>query len=134
VFREYDTVARLGGDEFAVLVTDADPALDLVALARRLVIAVAEPIDLDGIPAFVTASLGVAVFPDNAGSSNELVDVADRAMNRAKRAGKNQVVLASDIESTDAPESEPDPSSVTRRAVKPSLRTTSAQVEALESF
>lgn len=141
VFREYDTVARLGGDEFAVLVSEADPQLDLVALARRLIIAVAEPVDIDAVPAFVTASLGVATFPREASDGRELIDSADRAMNRAKRAGKNRVVLASELE-TDEPESEK-PTSVTRRAVNlagqraqaaQDQAPTPTQVEALESF
>jgi diguanylate cyclase len=132
VFREYDTVARLGGDEFAVLVSDADPALDLMGLARRLISAVAEPIDIDGVPAFVTASLGVSVFPHSASAAKELIDSADRAMNRAKRSGKNQVVLAPALESE--PESN-DPASVTRRTtVSLAAQKAPAQVEALESF
>jgi diguanylate cyclase (GGDEF)-like protein len=94
VVREGDTAGRWGGEEFALVLPDAD--VDGAALvAERLRAALADKTILspEGVPLRVTASVGVAAFPDSGGRS-ELVDAADDALYRAKRAGKNRVVTA----------------------------------------
>lgn len=94
--REYDVVARLGGDEFAVLTTTlSDGALDVAA--ERIARAVAPPVALDGGEVGVTASIGVACFPDDASEAPDLLKLADDAMYRAKRAGKNRVCYAAPV-------------------------------------
>ena len=90
VFRDYDTIARLGGDEFAILLTDIDNYADVAHIATRLCDAMAEPIDIEGHALFVTASVGIAVYPDVAESVPELIRSADEAMYDSKRAGKNR--------------------------------------------
>ncbi len=80
---------RIGGEEFAVIL----PGVTLggvLKLAERLRVAV-EALTLPGLPR-VTISLGVATFPENASSPNELVKRADDAMYCAKRGGRNQTV------------------------------------------
>ena len=94
VVREGDTAGRWGGEEFALVLPDAD--VDGAALvAERLRAALAEKTILspEGVPLHVTASVGVASFPDSGGRA-ALVDAADEALYRAKRAGKNRVVTA----------------------------------------
>jgi diguanylate cyclase (GGDEF)-like protein len=94
VVREGDTAGRWGGEEFALVLPDAD--VDGAALvAERLRAALAEKTILspEGVPLHVTASVGVAAFPDSGGRA-ALVDAADEALYRAKRAGKNRVVTA----------------------------------------
>ncbi len=90
--RAGDVVARLGGDEFAVVLERAlDAQLDLDELARRLLVALADPVDVGGgRSARVTASIGVARWAGEK-DVDELVDRADRAMYAAKRAGKGCV-------------------------------------------
>ena len=88
--RENDVVARLGGDEFVVL--QDGPAMPDAArmLADRLVSVLAEPYELGaGVQGCVTASVGVALFPDDGDSPDTLLHNADTALYQAKWAGKN---------------------------------------------
>ena len=85
--RERDVVARLGGDEFAILLSrDPDPAA-AAAAAERLHRRLCEPYEIDGREVRVGASIGVALFPADAGDMPALMRGADAAMYRAKRAG-----------------------------------------------
>jgi diguanylate cyclase (GGDEF)-like protein len=84
--REFDVVARYGGEEFAVVAPACGPD-DARVLAERLRAAIA---GLDDGPS-VTASVGVAIFPEGADDEAALLRSADRALYRAKRAGRNQV-------------------------------------------
>jgi diguanylate cyclase (GGDEF)-like protein len=91
--RDCDVVARLGGDEFAVLATTlADGSLQVAA--ERIALALALPVALGAGDVRVTASIGVAGFPDSASNAADLLKLADEAMYRAKRAGKNRVCVA----------------------------------------
>lgn len=90
VVRRNEVLARLGGDEFALLVPDLERIEDVENLAERVVRAVARlPFAFDGRSLRITASLGIAVFPDHGTSLAELVAAADLAMYHAKNAGKN---------------------------------------------
>jgi diguanylate cyclase (GGDEF)-like protein len=81
--RPGDLLFRLGGDEFAVLLPDA-PAEAAEDCARRVHDLVCRPVELDGIPVQVGASLGIAVTPDQATTFEDLLRCADRAMYAAK--------------------------------------------------
>ena len=88
--RETDVVARLGGDEFAILLphTDADRAR---AVAADLLDAVrSHTFVAGGSPLRITASIGIALFPDQAASAGELLSRADLAMYRAKDEGRDR--------------------------------------------
>src|SRR2546425_529343 len=90
VLRASDFVARLGGDEFFVVIEEVHdvPAVD--GIARKLLSELLEPYELaSGKRAQITASLGVSVFPDDAGDAQTLMKHADMAMYAAKQAGKN---------------------------------------------
>jgi len=90
VLRASDFVARLGGDEFFVVIEEVHdvPAVD--GIARKLLSELLEPYELaGGKRAQITASLGVSVFPDDAGDAQALMKHADMAMYAAKQAGKN---------------------------------------------
>ena len=92
--RDVDLAARLGGEEFAVLLPETDE-VGAAGVAERLRAGLAA-LELEGpagAPLGVTASFGVAVFPE-ARSSDELLTQADAALYRAKAAGKNQVAAA----------------------------------------
>lgn len=82
---EYDTAARLGGDEFAVVLRSLHDTDDVAAVAHRLRDALIRPIDIDGVPRFIGASVGAAAHPDHGQTSAELLRNADAAMYQAKR-------------------------------------------------
>ena len=79
-----DLLARLGGDEFAVLLAHVDTAEDGRRVAEHLVTAMQESFELDGILLDVRASVGVACFPEHAGSADNLLRKADVALYCAK--------------------------------------------------
>ncbi|HWM34795.1 MAG TPA: diguanylate cyclase [Pseudolysinimonas sp.] len=87
--RDGDAVVRLGGDEFVVLCTGLDHER-AVGVAERIVAAIARPIAVPGAEITITASCGV-VEVDAAASGAQLLERADAAMYRAKRAGRNRV-------------------------------------------
>ncbi len=87
--REEDTVARLSGDEFAIVLPDINAAMDTETVANKILEAFSTPFDLDGQEAFVTASIGVTVCPDDGDDPNVLIQNADAAMYRAKEQGRN---------------------------------------------
>ncbi len=89
--RLYDTVVRLGGDEFTVVVEDIDSTRDVEERAARVVSAINRLNQTAPWGAFsVTASVGIAVFPDHTSEPQELLQFADIAMYAAKSAGKAQ--------------------------------------------
>lgn len=89
-----DLVARLGGDEFVLVLAAADgkPLEDGIAVGERIIAALGQPFDLDGNPACIGCSVGVAAWPDHDGDVHQVIRLADKALYAAKRAGKNRVV------------------------------------------
>jgi diguanylate cyclase (GGDEF)-like protein len=93
--RAIDLGARLGGEEFAVLLIETDlKGAEALAESLRKAVAELEVRVVDGEPVRVTASFGVAAYPETH-SADELMTAADRALYRAKREGKNRVSVSS---------------------------------------
>lgn len=90
--REVDTVARQGGDEFILLLTELRSAHDAQQVADKIVAAIGAPFTINGAPLQVAASVGVAVYPDDDQSIEDLIDKADLAMYAAKQRGKGASV------------------------------------------
>jgi diguanylate cyclase (GGDEF)-like protein/PAS domain S-box-containing protein len=89
--RGSDLVARLGGDEFCAILTGvADPAAAR-SIAQRMLAAVTPALEFDGHDFFVTASIGIALYPDHATEPSILLRQADDAMYRVKALGKNGI-------------------------------------------
>jgi diguanylate cyclase (GGDEF)-like protein len=88
--RATDCVARLGGDEFCILVREIGSAGDAAQVADKLIAALAAPFDLDGQTGRVGTSIGIACFPENGGTADGLLRIADQAMYAAKSGGKNR--------------------------------------------
>lgn len=92
--RNVDFVGRYGGEEFVVILPETIRS-DAFILAERIREAIAsEPFSAGGQVIYKTVSIGVASFPDDAVEPTELVQMADEALYRAKRAGKNCVLVA----------------------------------------
>ena len=86
--RESDTAARIGGDEFVVLLRSLQSLDDATHVAQKIGEAIEQPVELDGHSLTVTASIGVAVYPEDGIDAAALSRHADAAMYRAKDAGK----------------------------------------------
>ena len=91
--RSTDTLARIGGDEFTVILPDLDGNGGFEKLGKELIALAGSAIQLDHQEVFVGASIGAAVFPDDAGDIGSLLKQADTAMYRAKALGRNQIVF-----------------------------------------
>ena len=87
--RQGDTLARIGGDDFIVLLNDLRTPQDAALVAQKLLDALAEPLPLGGQEVFPGASIGIAIYPDDGATAEELLQHAERAMHGAKEQGKN---------------------------------------------
>ncbi|WP_240473108.1 EAL domain-containing protein [Arsukibacterium perlucidum] len=87
--RERDTVARLGGDEFVVLLEGYRRGENVSMVARKMLSVVSEPMQLGSHTVGVSPSIGIALYPDDALTAQELLKHADVAMYHAKEAGRN---------------------------------------------
>ena len=100
--RDTDTVARVGGDEFTLLVPSVTTAAESAALAERVLQALAAPFLVADRELFTTASIGVALFPDDGTDPETLLKHADTAMYRAKASGRDGFQLYTSDMSTRA--------------------------------
>ncbi|NEX61053.1 bifunctional diguanylate cyclase/phosphodiesterase [Noviherbaspirillum galbum] len=88
--RKSDTVARLGGDEFNVLLVDMDNPAHVEGVCQKILDSLAAPFVLGEDTVQISGSIGVAIYPDDAGTPEELMRKADQAMYAAKQSGKQQ--------------------------------------------
>ena len=88
-----DTLARIGGDEYVAVLADVNSPEDCVRQVERILRACAEPVILSGKVVPISASIGVALYPQDDADADQLVRHADRAMYEAKQAGKNRYHL-----------------------------------------
>ncbi len=87
--RDGDTVARVGGDEFVLLIANTGRGFDIEAVAGRMLAALREPVSVAGHELFVTASLGLALYPRDGSDPETLLRNADLAMYSAKEMGRD---------------------------------------------
>jgi diguanylate cyclase (GGDEF)-like protein len=91
--RHGDTLARFGGDEFTLLVEGIHQAEDTAKIANKLRDGLREPFVIDGRELYVTASVGISLFPDDAQDGESLLKNSDIAMYRAKEQGRDTYQL-----------------------------------------
>jgi diguanylate cyclase (GGDEF)-like protein len=89
--RESDTVARMGGDEFMVLLPVIGIERDAQSVAEKIRIALNEPFIFGGVSLRISASTGIAIYPEHGGDEHTLLKHADEAMYGAKQSGRNAV-------------------------------------------
>ena len=90
VLRSNDVLGRYGGDEFIVVLRGGPEAEMSSETLERIMQAVAEPMKIDGHSMRVNCSIGVAVFPQDGDTPQQLLEMADAAMYRAKQSGRNR--------------------------------------------
>jgi len=88
--RESDTVARLGGDEFTIILAELEAVARVEAIATKILHALQTPFQLGQEQAFISASIGITIYPDDARDIEDLLKHADQAMYAAKGAGRNR--------------------------------------------
>ncbi|WP_153109299.1 diguanylate cyclase domain-containing protein [Propionivibrio limicola] len=94
--RQSDTCARIGGDEFVALLPDVHEIGHALQVAEKICGELQLPfITAEGTTLQISSSIGVALYPDHSDNEQDLLRQADEAMYRAKKAGRNRVVLYS---------------------------------------
>ncbi len=88
--RDSDTVARLGGDEFTVILTALESPAQVEHVCQKILQTLESPFPINKEVAYMSGSIGVTLYPNDATTSEELIRKADQAMYAAKNAGKNQ--------------------------------------------
>ena len=94
--RGSDTVARLGGDEFVVLLPDCKSADNVTSITRKILEKLATPFALQGDEVFISACIGVTMYPDDGNDADVLLKNADTAMYHIKKTGKNNFQFFTD--------------------------------------
>ncbi|TQV84376.1 diguanylate cyclase domain-containing protein [Aliikangiella coralliicola] len=91
IIRQYDTFARIGGDEFVILMSDIEGVIDIKNKVEEIITEISKPILFDSKPINIGASIGIASFPEDGTSIDEILSHADDAMYAAKKAGGNRL-------------------------------------------
>ncbi|MBF0159081.1 MAG: GGDEF domain-containing protein, partial [Magnetococcales bacterium] len=97
--RRSDTIARLGGDEFTVLLPGVRDDLDVSGVAQKILERLAEPFYLTAGVASIFGSIGIAFFPDDAGTLDQILHAADVSMYEAKRTGGQRYCFYNELQS-----------------------------------
>jgi|GEM_PF-3507164 len=87
--RQSDHIARMGGDEFYVLIEDVRGRRDAIEVAEKLLAAARVPVEVAGVEHRLSASIGIAMFPEHGVSGEALLQLADQAMYSSKRDGRD---------------------------------------------
>ncbi|MFD0698193.1 EAL domain-containing protein [Paenibacillus sp. GCM10027628] len=98
--RTKDTVSRLGGDEFTVILPDIQKTEDALPVARKILEELALPFFVEEHELFITASIGISIYPLNGDDGDTLIKHADSAMYRAKEQSNNYQMYTTDMNAT----------------------------------
>jgi len=98
--RAGDSVSRFGGDEFTMLLEDLDTTTVALTVSQKICLALAAPFEIDGHDIYVSASIGISVYPADGMDGNTLLKHADSAMYRAKKNNSGYEFYESGMEAT----------------------------------
>jgi diguanylate cyclase len=85
--RASDIAGRMGGDEFVLLLTDNPDQAVAAQIAQKVIARISEPYSIGGVMLNISTSVGMALYPDDATTADQLLVLADNAMYLAKRSG-----------------------------------------------
>jgi len=102
--RKEDTVARVGGDEFVIVMGNIAHVNDTEDPAAKLIDAVSQPYQVNGLTLNLSTSIGVGIFPDDADEVASVIAAADSALYEAKRSGKNRCCTAQSMRKQATPQ------------------------------
>jgi diguanylate cyclase (GGDEF)-like protein len=85
-----DITARLGGDEFMIIVSDFEDELSIESICQKILNSIQLPFEIGDESFFISASIGVTIFPDHSTDPEELMSYADQAMYESKKLGRNR--------------------------------------------
>ncbi len=88
--REVDIVARIGGDEFAIILSDLSDIYNVETICQKILLNLTKPFFISEMPSYISASIGITLFPSDASAALELLKNADQAMYLAKNLGRNR--------------------------------------------
>ena len=100
--RQEDTVARLGGDEFVLVLWELSGDDGVAKLASKVLLALSQPYTIKGQSVYITASMGVSIYPTHGEDIETLIKKADIALYESKRSGKNGYRIAEHIDFDDS--------------------------------
>lgn len=100
--REIDTVGRFGGDEFIVVLPECNIGGELKSICERIIKEICNPLTTIEGDAVIGASIGIAIYPDDATSIQDLISMADQAMYTAKQSGGNRYAFISTPDRTNS--------------------------------
>ena len=95
VLRQVDTIARMGGDEFTIILSELYQRNDIEAICQKILSKVSTPVATTNQTFSVTASIGIAIYPDDCAGADALINSADRAMYVSKQLGSNRYTFFS---------------------------------------
>ncbi len=90
LIRESDMLSRFGGDEFTIILPDIRDTIGIDNTAQTIIRALSQPFQLDSHQVYVSASIGITLYPNDADSASELLKNADQAMYQAKKSGRSR--------------------------------------------
>jgi diguanylate cyclase (GGDEF)-like protein len=88
--RKSDTLSRLSGDEFTIIMEELHENVDTVKLAEKILETLSEPMEIEGEVLYLSGSIGISLYPDDATTVHDLLQYADTAMYEAKEKGRNK--------------------------------------------
>ncbi|MES9849661.1 MAG: EAL domain-containing protein, partial [Candidatus Thiodiazotropha sp.] len=88
--RESDAIARIGGDEFAMIISELGYTSRLDGIAQEIIDELSKPFKVDVNQIYISASIGITIYPDDGEDASSLLKNADQAMYRAKRSGRSR--------------------------------------------
>ncbi len=94
---DHDTVTRIGGDEFSILLRDIKNPIEVAEMAKKMIKKLEEPVEIKGYEIPISASIGIAFYPNDGLDADSLIKHADRAMYRVKEHGKKNYAIYTQI-------------------------------------